>query len=181
MGAMRKRSRVRRVLKWGGTVMCSLILLGYVVCLFGDVGWTFGADSFPRDRAVVFYMGEGAIVVSYTVREPGCDKCQEGSHLNGFRARSDKLSLTWRSWWWFDHWGRRGYSVWIYPPFKTWRFMTPLWLPFVIVLIPTALLWHPGIRRWYRNRRLGPGHCQECGYNLTGNVSGVCPECGERI
>ena len=23
-----------------------------------------------------------------------------------------------------------------------------------------------------------PGHCQKCGYNLTGNVSGVCPECG---
>ncbi len=24
------------------------------------------------------------------------------------------------------------------------------------------------------------GHCQSCAYNLTGNVSGVCPECGER-
>ena len=23
--------------------------------------------------------------------------------------------------------------------------------------------------------------CQECGYNLTGNVSGVCPECGTAI
>lgn len=22
------------------------------------------------------------------------------------------------------------------------------------------------------------GHCQKCGYNLTENVSGVCPECG---
>jgi hypothetical protein len=24
-------------------------------------------------------------------------------------------------------------------------------------------------------------YCQSCGYNLTGNVSGVCPECGESI
>ena len=24
-------------------------------------------------------------------------------------------------------------------------------------------------------------HCQKCGYNLTGNVSGICPECGTRI
>jgi hypothetical protein len=24
-----------------------------------------------------------------------------------------------------------------------------------------------------------PGHCQNCGYNLTGNVSGRCPECGK--
>jgi len=26
-----------------------------------------------------------------------------------------------------------------------------------------------------------PGHCKECDYDLTGNVSGVCPECGTRI
>ena len=25
------------------------------------------------------------------------------------------------------------------------------------------------------------GHCQQCGYNLTGNVSGVCPECGTEV
>jgi hypothetical protein len=25
------------------------------------------------------------------------------------------------------------------------------------------------------------GHCPKCNYNLTGNVSGVCPECGEKI
>jgi hypothetical protein len=24
-----------------------------------------------------------------------------------------------------------------------------------------------------------PGHCPHCGYDLTGNVSGVCPECGQ--
>ena len=29
--------------------------------------------------------------------------------------------------------------------------------------------------------RRPPGHCQTCGYDLTGNVSGVCPECGEAI
>ncbi|NLE59111.1 MAG: hypothetical protein GX616_12175 [Planctomycetes bacterium] len=26
-----------------------------------------------------------------------------------------------------------------------------------------------------------PGCCAKCGYDLTGNVSGVCPECGEKI
>lgn len=29
--------------------------------------------------------------------------------------------------------------------------------------------------------RLKPGHCYGCGYDLTGNVSGICPECGEPI
>ncbi len=27
-------------------------------------------------------------------------------------------------------------------------------------------------------RKHPPGHCQRCGYNLTGNTSGTCPECG---
>jgi hypothetical protein len=35
------------------------------------------------------------------------------------------------------------------------------------------------LRRWYRGRRLG--HCPACSYNLTANVSGVCPECGTPV
>lgn len=32
-----------------------------------------------------------------------------------------------------------------------------------------------------RRRRARPGMCTSCGYNLTGNASGVCPECGTAI
>jgi predicted Zn-ribbon and HTH transcriptional regulator len=31
---------------------------------------------------------------------------------------------------------------------------------------------------WFWGR---PDTCHKCGYNLTGNTSGVCPECGSRI
>ncbi len=30
-------------------------------------------------------------------------------------------------------------------------------------------------------RKLPEGHCRKCGYNLTGNVSGICSECGTPI
>lgn len=33
-------------------------------------------------------------------------------------------------------------------------------------------------RRWRRQRK---GCCPSCGYNLKGNVSGVCPECGNEV
>lgn len=40
-------------------------------------------------------------------------------------------------------------------------------------------------RRWLRARtdvlRRHPELCQRCGYNLTGNSSGKCPECGAEI
>ena len=51
----------------------------------------------------------------------------------------------------------------------------PLWIPLVVVAISTGFLW----RR--ERKRPRSGHCRSCGYNLTGNVSGVCPECGEKV
>ena len=50
----------------------------------------------------------------------------------------------------------------------------PLWMPFLAVAIPTGL-------SFWRHRRPPEGHCQKCGYDLTSNVSGVCPECGARL
>ncbi len=35
------------------------------------------------------------------------------------------------------------------------------------------------VRVW--RRVLATGVCRKCGYNLTGNVSGRCPECGEEV
>ena len=48
----------------------------------------------------------------------------------------------------------------------------------------TAIL--PAIWLWRRNRHRpatgdGMPHCAKCDYSLTGNVSGICPECGTPI
>jgi len=53
-------------------------------------------------------------------------------------------------------------------------YLIPLWMLFVPCLVPTCYL-------FWRDRRPPPGHCRQCGYNLTGNVSGRCPECGREI
>lgn len=51
-------------------------------------------------------------------------------------------------------------------------------LPIAILLSvwPACAYTLARIRRAMRTRR---GQCLECGYDLTGNVSGVCPECGK--
>ena len=44
------------------------------------------------------------------------------------------------------------------------------------ITAPLFLLGLPTVRRL--RRRPLPGCCHACGYDLTGNTSGVCPECG---
>lgn len=48
----------------------------------------------------------------------------------------------------------------------------------VIPYYALALLFSILPALWLMRRKHPPGTCQACGYNLTGNVSGKCPECG---
>ena len=58
-----------------------------------------------------------------------------------------------------------------YPTLGFTDLLFPLWIPFV--LSGAMSVW---LER--RGRRPSPGHCLTCGYDLTGNTSGVCSECG---
>ncbi len=51
----------------------------------------------------------------------------------------------------------------------------PMWAFSLLFLLGLA----PELWSYWRRRALRrAGHCQQCGYDLTGNVSGRCPECG---
>lgn len=60
------------------------------------------------------------------------------------------------------------------------RIHTPIWaVALLFAAYPLiALIQSPARRRRYRSEH---GLCIKCGYDLTGNVSGVCPECGTEI
>jgi hypothetical protein len=47
----------------------------------------------------------------------------------------------------------------------------PLWIPLAFIAVPTLVAWR-------HSRPLRLGFCHNCGYNLTGNTTGRCPECG---
>ncbi len=56
---------------------------------------------------------------------------------------------------------------------------TPLWLPTLLFAIYPAIA---VLCRRIRGRLSSdPSLCSQCGYNLTGNQSGTCPECGTTI
>jgi hypothetical protein len=57
----------------------------------------------------------------------------------------------------------------------------PYWLPAVCFAFLPALTAVKFWRARARRRREAEGLCSGCGYNLTGNTSGVCPECGAQV
>jgi hypothetical protein len=72
------------------------------------------------------------------------------------------------------------------PPPRNWQFCLMLLLlgaglalaiPPVLALLPVVVIW----REYRAGKRREFGICAQCRYLLTGNVSGVCPECGARI
>jgi hypothetical protein len=52
-----------------------------------------------------------------------------------------------------------------------------------VFVLPLVWLSAPGTREACRSATMEPwaARCERCSYDLTGNVSGVCPECGTEI
>ena len=59
--------------------------------------------------------------------------------------------------------------------------LSVLLLPYAACLSLTiGIVVHP-LRGWPRPKADDHPRCEKCQYDLTGNVSGICPECGTRI
>lgn len=68
-------------------------------------------------------------------------------------------------------------TIWL-PQFiqmtNLWGIVIPIWIPIVAVALAYAI-----DSRYGRFAQVGL--CENCFYDLRGNQSGVCPECGMRI
>lgn len=109
-----------------------------------------------------------------------------GAHLPNWviAASKGKGYLAWRHqqtnalhYFEFDR-GDPGFTFGL-PSFKTnneySEIHLPLWIPFALVALSASLILY---RKLNRPR---PGSCGCCGYDLTGNISGRCPECGKVV
>ena len=158
-------------------VIVVLTLAATLSLLAGVVGFDAKIPNRP-----LFVSGERAFAIVFA---------RYGVHLWRFTVVDQPLPTPRLHWYPFPKWGllrmyhdERGFTK---PPSATnagvhevgERICVPLLL---LVLLfgsyPLIAFIRGPLRRWRRRKR---GKCQNCGYNLTGNVTGVCSECGTAV
>lgn len=164
---MRRVLRSRRKLKWCGVGVCAAILCMWAASLSHEVVGFYdrdgGTDADPGLNSVSIRPGVLHLRIDRINRQNGPGLWTWTiEHVS--RSRRDSL-LTWF-----------GFGL---PSIRrsAWAtdFFVPLWSLLILPAFPTVCFFRSD------RRRQQPGHCVTCGYNLTGNVSGVCSECGLRL
>ena len=150
---MARRFRTARFLKWVATLECVVILaIAVVTARTSHELWAPGGIGVALGYgAAVFVHSETATTWRWEVARG--------------RGWTDAAAC----------WRQVGRPRACEGPLVGKIYIIPLWLPLFAFAAVAVWAWRYDRNRW------PPGHCQECGYDLTGNVSGVCPECGGKI
>src|ERR1041384_7312070 len=127
---------IRRIAKWSGIAISLLILSLGGLGLRYKYGFEISATN-----AVNFSPGQAMLFYGFPP--------MSGPHFwitdTGWRAPDPRFhSIRHSS---FANGARR-----------SWVLFVPLWIPFLLVGVPTAVLYH------LDRRRIPPGHCRKCGY-----------------
>lgn len=150
---MARLSKRWRKAKHRGTIVSLLLLMVFLISLWYSVAWGPG----PAAARAVGYQFSGATL--YVTEYAGLGGSWGPS---GWRINLIRPSVA--SWYW----------TWRVPPWTVRVF--PLWIPALLIILPTAWL-------WWKDKPIKDGLCQLCGYSLTGLSieNPTCPECGSAI
>ncbi len=150
------RIRTRRIAKWTGLATSVVWLVAWGISLRWHIAYI------PRSKLYALVLDGGTVCCKHVTAPAAIGSSGEYGFYAG-SASQRELGF-------------------ILPSIRTFRgrgvhftrTQIPIWLPLAITALLTAFL-------FWRDRRHPPGHCQRCGYDLTGNVTGVCSECEEPI
>jgi hypothetical protein len=151
----------------------ALSLAGLGLLLFGAV-WAASLSHEARwhDTKTSIFIRRGALHIEIlppgTAMDPG----------NGWHV--DPLTYQYPLMWWRSY--RKGYVLasTINGMSVSWRTIFPTEIVVPVWPVPAACM-AIILLLALTHRKHKPNHCRRCGYDLTGNVSGICSECGEPV
>ncbi|HEX2839473.1 MAG TPA: hypothetical protein VHN77_15255 [Phycisphaerales bacterium] len=146
---MRPHPRIRKAVKWGGLVLAVLLATAWTATLWKDV--------YRYDRhgsKVLLTKGCVQVTVRHDVTTP--------LPRSNWNTLPPQRPLAWLPAWN----SKTTHDLWL----------VPLWFPFLLVAVPTALVWRSDI---ITARRVKMYACPTCSYPRAGLApSSPCPECG---
>ena len=147
------RTRTRKIIKW--TSFSGALILAAVLALASN-WYVEYYDWTGKTKYLVAFVHTGVVVLTESGNNPTAPRRGKGWRIN----RANTQSTIWprirfKS-------SLNQFSVWV-----------PLWCPILLLTLTSALTW--------RGKKALYPSCSSCEYDLTGNTSGVCPECGAAI
>jgi hypothetical protein len=180
-----------RLLKWIGLRLCTLLagvsvlacllmsLLWLRSCWYSDEAelWMWDSHVFKAESAPGYVWLSAGIGNAHSFRpfffDYGCGLAAAGrDELDELYEVAEDGSLPISF-----HWG--GFMV-LGDQSMPRVIVTPYWFP-IVLLGGFARLMIRRVRSVRTRDRTARGQCGRCGYNLTGNTSGTCPECGAPV
>jgi hypothetical protein len=186
--------RLRKTAKWAGTVVCAVTAGVVVVASWDPISvryldveavvsrgqvffartpdWSWMARFYPAtglsQTPIARAAGilESAELPPTTITRAEIDEAVKRA-MREQRANSAISAVRERGGSWRPSWDYfSGY----------WGLSLPLWIPFLLFAVPTALLWR---RDHIATKRARIGRCPLCGYDRRGLAADAkCPECG---
>ncbi len=191
---MRKRPIVRHVVRFVFITLPAMLVV--VAFLFSVTAWVL---SYRLDGSWSTWLPGGTFVTLESWAQPvlpfGTRGFIPGRTRSQLDVRIERGTLSW------DYWSGP-LDEWFETPSDTWEYLyamefgtpdirftssdivsgnvrlshsTALLGAFAVVII---VRWY---RSWRYRSRIRAGLCLACGYDLTGNTSGACPECGSVV
>lgn len=166
MMAMKPRPKLRNFCRW----MLTILTVVFLVVWIGS-GWysleSNWSTSLSSDELIAIDYGiepfivlsEGTLLIVSPLHNLDITTLGKNGWSLSPQSQFKILLWVWR-------WDEGGFSLF------------PLWIPALLVAIPTSLMWGTHIIA----RRRKPGMCTKCGYDIAGLLGKeACPECGTKF
>lgn len=153
---------MRRAFKWIGVGFSLLIVVAWITSLFVE------GQLLVSSRAIAKIEAGGILFIASDI-----DFAQVYGGANVIKSelawrRADNLGFG--KPWAIAYWPINPHNIGSTD--KLTMIVVSFWFPLICFVLLTMWL-------WWRDRPRGRlGCCLRCGYDLTGNISGVCSECG---